>query len=133
MIYFDKDTLSVLKHIYKKGDNGATWAELRTKFDDHANIFLLEALSRELYTVTKDKTEKSNFDKWIDFNTWEGPDCSNFISFISPRGKELLQKRSFDFWKWMIPTIISLLALALSVLTFIFTVGVDKIVKVLLL
>lgn len=66
MIYFDKQTLKLLRYIKKSKNKGVSWDELRNKFGrDLANIFLLESLSAELYTVTKDQNEN-----WIDFNNW---------------------------------------------------------------
>jgi hypothetical protein len=113
MIYFDKKTLSVLKYIKRKKDNGATWGELRKKFgDDITNISLLETLDSELYTVTKDENGK-----WVNLNDIDGYRHYNFRSFSTPKANQLIEQTCFDFWKWTIPTVISIVALVVSALT----------------
>lgn len=112
-IYFDRKTLKILKKIKRSGNKGITWGKLQERFgNDVANIFLLETLSRELYTVTQDSTGA-----WVDFVKYPTRNLnSNYRSFCSPKGNELLERRSFDFWKWIIPTIISIAALIVSFL-----------------
>ena len=85
---------------------------------------MLESLTMEKYIVTQN--EKG---EWVDFDDLGGHLSENFRSYCSPRGNELLEKRVFDFWKWVIPTIISTLALIVSVLSAAF----PGIIKVLLL
>lgn len=89
-----------------------SWADLRKKFGDKANIFLLEALSTEEYTVTKDHNGKPlYFDE-----PWDHQTYGDFRSFCSSKGNELLEVRCFNFWKWVIPTLISVAALIVSVI-----------------
>lgn len=112
MIYFDKKTLSILWCIKRSGDKGTTWGYLRKKYgEDGANPILLESMSKELYTVTKDQNGK-----WIDFDNWNKIINADFRSLCTPKGNELLERRLFDFWKWIIPTIISIAALIVSAL-----------------
>jgi hypothetical protein len=112
VIYFDRRTLSILWRIKRSGDKGITWGYLRKKYgEDSANPFLLESMSKEFYTVTKDQNGK-----WIDFDNWNKAIYDGFRSFCTSKGNELLEKRLFDFWKWIIPTIISVAALIVSVL-----------------
>ncbi len=77
--------------------------------DDDANPILLESMSKELYTVTKDQNSK-----WI--NEWNITIYDSFRSFCTPKGNEMLEKRLFNFWKWIIPTLISVAALIVSCL-----------------
>lgn len=129
MVYFDRKTLRILRHINSCGDKGITWEKLREKFgEDDANIFLLEDLSKEHYTVTKDQNGK-----WVDFSYSSGVFYSTFRSYCSPKGKQLLETRSFDFWKWIIPTIISVIALALSLISVLLSVFGSDVIKVVLL
>lgn len=111
MIYFDRKTLKILSYIRRRGKKGATWDKLQQKFgNDAANPYLLESLSSELYTVTKDQTGK-----WISFDRdWDHVIHGSFRSYCTPKGKELLERRSFDFWKFIIPTVISVVALVVS-------------------
>lgn len=111
MIYFDRKTLSILAYIQKKHDRGASWKELQGKFgEDCANPYLLESFTVELYTATKDADGK-----WLTFDEkWDGVARGEMRSYCTPKGNELLERRQFDFWKWIIPTLISVAALIVS-------------------
>ena len=123
-IYFDKKTVKILWDIRRHRDKGISWGTLRDKHKEAGNPFLLESLTREKYIVTQN--EKG---EWVDFDDLGGHSSKDFRSYCSPRGNELLEKRVFNFWKWVIPTIISTLALIVSVLSAAF----PGIIKVLLL
>lgn len=111
MIYFDRKTLDILIYIKLHSRKGASWDKIQHRFgEDSANSFLLQNLSKELYTVTKGQNGK-----WINFEK-ENPIICGFYSFITPKGNEFIEKRYFDFWKWIIPTLISISALIVSVL-----------------
>ena len=115
MIYFDHKTTKVLLFIKFKGDKGATWEEIMKKFNKKKEVVgmsLLELFSSELYTVTKDGDGN-----WIDFSNWSHHASYDFRSFCSPRGNEFLEQRIFNFWKWTIPTFISIIALIISALS----------------
>lgn len=114
-IYFDKNTIKILWDIHRHGDKGASCGTLRDKHKEAGNIFLLEALTKEQYIVTQN--EKG---EWIDFNNFSGHSNQNFRSYCAARGNEFLEKRVFNFWKWVIPTVISILALIVSVLSAVF-------------
>lgn len=108
-IAFDRDTLSVLKYIYRSGDNGVSWRCLTEEFD-HADFLLLECLSKTEYTVTKDQNGQ-----WLHPNgDWTYTDGA-FRSYCSPKGNELIQRRCYDFWKWTVPVFISIAALIVSI------------------
>ena len=112
MVVFDKKTLRILKYIRNHNKHGVTWTKLQKKFgEDDANIFLLEALNKELYVVTKN-TEG----QWIDFNQQQFYMDSKFVSFATPKANEMIERKCFDFWKWIIPTLISVVALLISIL-----------------
>ena len=114
-IYFDRKTLSLLKCIKRSGDRGVTWEMLRKKFGtDRACDEMLMHLSLAMYTASK--TDKG---EWADFLTYDCVPNDEFRSVVTPKGHELLERRSFDFWKWIIPTLISVIALAFSVLSLI--------------
>ena len=121
-IYFDKRTIKILRYIRRCRDRGTSWGNLRRKYKESANVFLLESLSKERYIATKN--EKG---EWIDFKDWGGNSNQEFRSYCAPRGNEFLEKRLFNFWKWVLPTIISTLALIVSVLSAIFP-GIIKVI-----
>ena len=111
MIHFDRQTLSILRYIQRSGKQGVTWETIWKKFgEEDANSLLLEVFSEELYTITKGHDEE-----WLAFDDrWDRHVYGDFRSFCTAKGNELLEKRSFDFWKWVIPTIISVIALVVS-------------------
>jgi len=111
LIHFDRETLSILRYIKRCGKKGASWSNIQKRFgEDVANIFLLEQFNKELYTITQDSSGK-----WIDFSQQTSV-VSGPRSFITPKGNELLEQKCYSFWKWAIPTIISVAALIVSII-----------------
>ena len=113
MTVFDRKTLSILKSIKRSNDQGVSW-ELLQKIhgSNNANIFLLEALNKEHYIVTKNCEGE-----WIDFSHEQFSLNSKFISFSTPNANELIERRGYDFWKWITPTLISIVALIISIIS----------------
>jgi hypothetical protein len=110
MIHFDRKTLGVLRLINCRGDRGAAWGLAMKRFKKSATFWLLESLTVEEYIVTKN--ERGD---WTKFDGNFGPHRSpDFVSYSTPKGRELLERMSFDFWKWIIPTLISVAALTIS-------------------
>lgn len=114
MVDFDRMCLRILRYIRRK--NGATEGALRDKFGDEANSFFLIDLTREMYLLAQDN--KGNF---VTFQDGNFSTAFDFTYFITPKTRELMEKRSFDFWKWVIPTLISTTALVISALALITT------------
>lgn len=110
-MYFDRRTTRVLLFIYMSRDHGVSWGTLHKVFKKTANIFLLETLTNEGYTVTCDRPKHS-----ITFTEDNIHRDANYRSFCSTKGRAFLENRIFNFWKWTIPTIISVVALIVSVL-----------------
>ena len=110
MIHFDQKTLGILRLINRRGDQGATWGLVMKRFNKDATMWLLESLTVEGYTVSK--TARGDWIKFDgNFGTHRGAD---FVSYSTPQGRELLERMSFDFWKWIVPTLISIAALTIS-------------------
>ena len=111
MIVFDRRTRRVLRRIYWCDRRGITWAELARLYGEDSGTFLLESLTKELYIVTKCGDELVN-----EF----GPDFirnpETLRAFITPKGRDLLERASFDFWKFIIPLLISVISLLVSLL-----------------
>lgn len=113
MIYFDRETLSILRRIYRSKDRGITWGKLQEKYGSGtANIELLIALSKEQYIITKNE-----LGDWVPCDSdWKHTNF-RYRSYCTPKGNELIQQRCFNFWKWVVPTLISIAALIISALT----------------
>lgn len=128
MIHFDKKTYKTLKKIYDADDKGVRWGDLRKIFGDDGLHSILCDFDAELYTVNMD--EDGN---WITLNCKQLRTSDNFRAYITPKGGEFIWKRIIQFRRWVIPTIISTVAFFVSVLSLIFTINCDRIIKVLLL
>lgn len=110
MTVFDRKRLMILFFIHRRGKIGATWDEIRSRFDkDDANILFLESLSIEGYTITQDESGK-----WMRFKEGDIHRDQKFRSYCTPKGNELIERRLFDFWKFVIPLLVSVLALIVS-------------------
>ena len=107
MVYFDKKTLSILKFIKHSGKNGVTWqAILNGCKGKEVSIQLLENLTREKYIVTQNECGE-----WVDFETLEK-------QLPIHQNSHLIELRCFNFWKWVIPTVISIISLVISTVSF---------------
>lgn len=123
MIYFDKRNLRLLKIIY--------W---------HKSGITFEAISKkELHQGSADEKKEqlassiisffnegyigcTNTDKaWIRFTDAIVDVTDDAKFFCTEKGNEFLEKRSYGFWKWALPTIISVLALIVSVFAAIYS------------
>lgn len=109
MIVFDRRTRRVLRRIYRCDKSGITWSELRLLYGDDANFFLLESLTLELYIVTKCGDQIVS-----EFNPGNVYNPDRLRAFITPKGRELVERVSFDFWKFVIPLLISFASLIIS-------------------
>lgn len=115
-IYFDKQNLRILTAIYRSGERGITWRQLQKRFGDRADDYFLMNLSSAGYTVTQDQNGN-----WIDY-----PDSRplqtdpGFRSFVTDRGRAYLEDRVYSFRRWLIPTLISISALIVSVMSLAF-------------
>lgn len=109
MVVFDLRTLRVLWCISRNSRLGITWDELLNLYPDFASKSLLENLTLELYILTEtDGRQVTAFGPGYQYN------LSVLRAYITPKGRELLERRFFDFFKFVIPLIISVLALAVS-------------------
>lgn len=109
-IYFDKQRVKMLKHLYRNQKRGVSLGTLQKQFGDTADTFVLICLFQELYIVFKD--ENGNF---LNLNRTPWPTFKpSFRVFITPRGNAFLEERCYNFWRWIIPTLISIAALIIS-------------------
>lgn len=69
----------------------------------------------------------------VSFNNWDGEYDNTFRSFSTLKGDEYIETKCFNFIKWIIPTIISLMALTISIITLIISLFQNDIVKVTLI
>lgn len=126
-MYFDRDTIRVLKYIRKCGKNGAEWSDILKKFE-YANQGMLLIFNSDLYACAY----RQNGDP-VPFETMKVKEVKGIRSYCTPKGNQLLEERSFNFWKWTIPTFISLISLLISMITFWYTLYGNDVLKVMLL
>lgn len=123
MIYFDNNTFKILKYI--KRNKCVSEQNLIDNFGDIS--FLLIDLSKEGYTIAQN--ENGN---WYSFDTIPYHTNPQFKYYVTPKGNELIEQRKFNFWKWSIPTFISILSLVISIATLLLSVFGNDIIKVML-
>ena len=109
MIYFDKDMSKVLLYIHRRKYQGVIEHKLHSKFGEDVPNKLI-ALVQEDYIRCYDTNNNAiSFDHSPYTTEW------NFIYYSTPKGNELIETRIFNFWKWIIPTFISILALIVTI------------------
>lgn len=118
MIDFDRHTVKLLRFIRRQKNATAPQIEIQ-KYSDKISVekedigFLLICLTKEGYLLA---IKKDGFD------TFDAPPYSTtqYTRFwITPRGKKLLEDQFADFWRFMIPTLISVAALIISAVSLI--------------
>lgn len=126
MMHFDRRTLKILRYICRH--KGVTEHQLREKFkteDDDVSMTLI-LFVQEGYVVSKDGDGN-----WCTHNEIPFRTAYNYTYYISTKGNELIETRQFSFWRWIVPTFISLISLAISTVTLLYTIYGDKLIKVL--
>lgn len=109
-IYFDKKKLKVLSAIYRKKNKGITWGKLQKKYEEDATPEFLIYLSREMYICTVDA--KGNI---IPFEKGVQPTIKgDFKAYTTSKGNSFIEERRYNFLRWIIPTIISVISLLVS-------------------
>lgn len=112
-IYFDRQALRLLAEIYRSGDVGVPWRLLQKHYGERADPYFLENLSRADYIITRN-ADGEIVDYSVNRPLVVTP---KFRSYILPRGRELLEERRFNFFRWVVPTVISVAALIVSVIS----------------
>ena len=117
-IIFDKQNLLILSAICQSGDRGITWGRLQRRFGESANPYFLMNLSSAGYTATKDQNGQ-----WINFPE-ERPFTvkPGFRSVATDRGRAYLEERDYSFRRWLIPTLTSIVALVISIISLVLSV-----------
>lgn len=112
LIYFSRRNLSLLRYIEKQGKRGALWEDIYLRFDfEHETALILSLLTQEGYTYSVDEQGNGLSLKCGDSTK------GTMRSMCTDKGAELIERRMFDFWKWIIPTLISVVALTVSALS----------------
>lgn len=125
MIYFDKENVNILKYI--KRHKGVSEGILANKFGADVSMFLI-LLVQERYLIAEDENKK-----YVIHDTMPYHSSSNFKYYPTPKLNQLVEEKVFNFWKWTIPTFISILSLILSIITLLFSIYGNDIIKVLLI
>lgn len=107
-IYFDRKTRKVLRYIKWHPQN--TLEELQKKFDE-SQLFINLCLTDYLVCTHPDGTYTS----FKNDEVWHTYANDNF--WISPKGRKILEDHFDRLWQWAIPTIISTVALIISILS----------------
>lgn len=109
MIYFDKKTLNLLRYINQHP--GVSEPTIRSKFSEYGSALLI-SLVQEDYLLAKD-----DVGNWCRFDSIPYRTTESFTYYATPKGKQLIETTCFNFWKWIIPTIISIISLVISIIT----------------
>lgn len=110
MIYFDFHTLCVLLYIRMHRGKGANWADATSFFHKIRNLeFTLQDLAREGYICVTDEKRRI-----ISFPVDYRPTEPTFLMYSTPKGNEIIERRIFDFWKFWLPLLISIVSLVVS-------------------
>ena len=110
-IYFDKETRKILRYIKRHPNNKLS--DIRSKFGGSDVDMDLINLCIADYLVCKHPDGKLTMFK--DKSEWVTHSEDNF--WISPKGKKVLEDRFDRLWQWAIPTLISMAALIISILS----------------
>lgn len=128
MIYFDKDTLNILKYIRRH--KGVTEQVLKDKFerseDDNISMLLIEFI-KENYVLAKNESGE-----WVIHDKLPYRSSYAFRYYITSKGNEIVEKYCFEFWRWVVPTLISIISLMVSIVTLLLSQYGTDVLKVLL-
>ena len=128
MIYFDKETLNILKYIRRH--KGVTEQVLKDRFerseDDNISMLLIEFI-KENYVLAKNES-----DEWVLHDELPYHSSYAFRYYITSKGNEMVEKYCFEFWRWVVPTLISIISLMVSIVTLLLSQYGTDVIKVLL-
>ncbi len=118
MIHFDKKTTKVLRTIYRSS-KGITYRKLLKKahiyddgwFSDFAD--LIYSFHEEGYISCENPNEVFSVFEETGRVMCVSPDA---LFLAKPKANELIQKRNWDLLKWLVPTILSLIALITGII-----------------
>lgn len=109
-IYFDKKTRKLLRYITRHPKR--TLKDILARFEDDATDMTIINLCLADYLVcTHPDGSMTNYK---DGKPWQSN--ADDLSWVSPKGKKLLEDHFDRLWQWSIPTIISVAALIVSFL-----------------
>lgn len=110
-IYFDRKTVKILRYI--KWHRNKTLGDLLNKFDKDGLTMLFINLCQADYLICEHPDgSRENYKNSIPYNSEDGD-----TFWISPKGNKLLEDRFDRLWQWSIPTLISVAALIMSILS----------------
>lgn len=119
-IYFNHKSIKILRYI--RWHRANTEYKIQKKFGENANSLFLVNLCKAGYLVAIRPDGR-----YTDFRDGTLKTASDFSYWVSPKGEKLLDDRFDRMWQWAIPTAISIVALAISVLSALFP-GVIKVI-----
>lgn len=117
LIIIDKNTYKLMKYVYRHQE--VSLASLERKFGDDSSVAVCYLCSMEYGAYRRP-------DKTLTYDT-SVLDSRGFFGLTIP-GNQYVESRSLSFTKWIVPTIISVLALIASVAALIASMGNEIIV-----
>ena len=109
---FDAFIFKILRCIRHNKKHGISIHEIEKKYGPHANAFLIQLLMNDEYVVVM----RTPYSPLLPEQHEEVLKHPEYKVYCTHKGLALLEQRFFDFWKWVIPTLISIAALIVSVI-----------------
>lgn len=115
MIDFDRFAHQTLRLIYRAGRDGYTWLDIEKLLEQNPGLDdLITDLHNEGYITNKDSDGIDITDPLIKTDFSFGHIKT---SFCTAKGRAYLQRAALDSLRWFIPILISVLALAVSIVS----------------
>jgi hypothetical protein len=117
--YFDKNTIRVLRYVYYR--NGVSGQKIRRRFKkmgDYAATLIL-CLSEDGYLVAKNSKGI-----WLPYSC----DAHHSLDFVdmqwrtTAKSNVIVQADTLNLWRWLLPVVISTIAIIISVANFILNI-----------
>lgn len=119
MAILNKETIRILKYIKKHGTPSE--GDIIKKFGEDGTTLQLISLCQEQYLLCQ--KSDGTFEEFTDIPYVTACD---YRYWATPKADLLLENKSLEFWKWVLPTIISVAALIFSILSFILSAFNDS-------
>lgn len=109
-IYFDKATRKILRYI--KWHPKAALQDIHNKLGKDIDMQLINLCQSDYVACTR---ADGSFTSFKTDPPWHSYSSDKF--WLTPKGKKVLEDRFDRLWQWCIPTIISFIALAISIIS----------------
>lgn len=110
-IYFDRKTIRILRYI--RWHRNSSIYKIQKKFGEDADTKLLINMCIASYLVCI--RPDGSYTTFSDSESHVIESTETF--WVTPKGRKILDDRFDRFWQWSIPTVISVVALVVSILS----------------